>query len=552
MCVRYGCTICGATAFEQALRAGALQDVPRDITARGWTSATLQALARALAALETVHPSNQESVRSITMLLHRMHGETAFTDEYAPGFSTSPAHEVLESMRQHHTKRLARGAEHDHRNSPEGIAEARARRKAAAEQRAAQHHARKAARDAARPRLVSMPLFACYVGIDYSGAKTSTDGLRGLRVCMSAGGSPPHEVLPPPSPKKYWTRRGVAEWLVSILGEDTPTLVGIDHGFSFPKQYFEAYGVKGDWSAFLDDFHLHWPTDEDHTYVDDVRDGIVGNGEARLGKTRWRRLTEQRAGAAKSVFHFDVTGSVAKSTHSGLPWLRFLRRELGTRVHFWPFDGWDIPSGKSAIVEVYPALWSGNYPRLDRTPDQHDAFSVAAALSEADRAGTLKGLLAPEISESERSIAGLEGWILGVSGPTPIVPTGSVGAARPTPRDVELNREMVKLGLAWAFRRYSDRYASDEALAEAQRKGIWQAPTEDPWTYRSRRWEVGLQTSPPGCPIKGNISNAGRVYHTPWSPWYDRTKVSLEQGERWFCSEREALDAGWRAPLWGN
>jgi hypothetical protein len=35
-------------------------------------------------------------------------------------------------------------------------------------------------------------------------------------------------------------------------------------------------------------------------------------------------LTEIRAGAAKSVFHFDVPGSVAKSTHAGLPWLRYL------------------------------------------------------------------------------------------------------------------------------------------------------------------------------------------------------------------------------------
>jgi hypothetical protein len=32
----------------------------------------------------------------------------------------------------------------------------------------------------------------------------------------------------------------------------------------------------------------------------------------------WRRLTEKRAGGAKSVFQFDVQGSVAKSTHAGI------------------------------------------------------------------------------------------------------------------------------------------------------------------------------------------------------------------------------------------
>jgi len=45
---------------------------------------------------------------------------------------------------------------------------------------------------------------------------------------------------------------------------------------------------------------------------------------APVANARWRRLTEHRAGA-KSVFHFDVQGSVAKSTHAGLPWLRYIR-----------------------------------------------------------------------------------------------------------------------------------------------------------------------------------------------------------------------------------
>lgn len=80
-------------------------------------------------------------------------------------------------------------------------------------------------------------------------------------------------------------------------------------------------------------------------YVDFIRERLHGNGAARMGNTRWRRLTELRAGAAKSVFHFDVQGSVAKSTHTGIAWLRYIRRQLGERVHFWPFDGWDIPPG---------------------------------------------------------------------------------------------------------------------------------------------------------------------------------------------------------------
>jgi hypothetical protein len=259
-----------------------------------------------------------------------------------------------------------------------------------------------------------MPAFDRYVGIDYSGAKTPTSSLRGLRVYLADRASPPIEVPPPPSPRRYWTRRGVAEWLVERLFEDRPTLVGIDHGFSFPLRYFETYHLPLNWLAFLDDFQRHWPTDGDHTYVDFVRDGLVGDGAARSGNTRWRRLTEKRAGSAKSVFHFDVQGSVAKSTHSGLPWLRYLRRQVGDHVHFWPFDGWTVPAERSTVVEVYPSLWSRSFTRGERTADQHDAYTVAAWMRSADLDGSLAGFLEPALAAPERAVAEVEGWILGI------------------------------------------------------------------------------------------------------------------------------------------
>lgn len=260
-----------------------------------------------------------------------------------------------------------------------------------------------------------MPAFVRYIGIDYSGARTPTASLKGLRVYLAEGAAPPVEVLPPPSPQKYWTRRGIAEWLVERLAEDMASLVGIDHGFSFPLWYFEVHRLLPEWSAFLDDFQRHWPTDDD-IYVDFVREGTVGDGAARRGNAQWRRLTEERAGGAKSVFHFDVPGSVAKSTHAGIPWLRFIRQRLGGWVHFWPFDGWDIPAGRSTVAEVYPALWSRSFAREDRTGDQHDAYSIAAWLSHSDRHGKLAAFLKPELTPCERTVAQVEGWILGVLG----------------------------------------------------------------------------------------------------------------------------------------
>lgn len=262
--------------------------------------------------------------------------------------------------------------------------------------------------------MVSMPSFEHYIGIDYSGAETPNASLRGLRAYLARSGETPTEVLPPPSPRKYWSRRELAEWLAEALTSGPPTIAGIDHGFSFPVDYFRKHGIPLDWPSFLEDFCTHWPTDQGHTYVDFVRDGSLGNGAARSGSTKWRRVTEKCAGAAKSVFHFDVQGSVAKSTHSGLPWLRYIRSRAGGKVHFWPFDGWSIPAGKSAVVEVYPAIWKNLFRNDGRDLHQQDAFVAAAWLQDADRTGALAGFLQPPSDPEMRALAEIEGWILGV------------------------------------------------------------------------------------------------------------------------------------------
>jgi endonuclease YncB( thermonuclease family) len=113
--------------------------------------------------------------------------------------------------------------------------------------------------------------------------------------------------------------------------------------------------------------------------------------------------------------------------------------------------------------------------------------------------------------------------------------------------NVDLNREMVAKGYAWAFVRYSSRYVAEEAAARKARIGIWQSACDPAWTYREARWSGETSAGPGRCVIKGNITRRGeRVYHMPWGEWYDKTKIEPEKGERWFCNEREAIEAGWR------
>lgn len=255
-------------------------------------------------------------------------------------------------------------------------------------------------------------LFNSYIGIDYSGAGKPSTRTSAIQVYLAEEENKPQCVASPGSIaakcKRNWNRIEVQRWLVKYLANNHSVIVGIDHGFSFPISYFERYKLS-DWSEFLADFAAAWPTDSDGVTVEQFR----GNS-TRTGDTKELRLTERWTSSAKSVFQFDVQGSVAKSTHSGLPFLRKLRLAL-PGLHFWPFDGFCIPSGRSVIAEVYPSLFRNRYPRQTRTVDQQDAYAVCCWLRDMDVGFDLDRFLSPPLTEPQKTIAALEGWILGTT-----------------------------------------------------------------------------------------------------------------------------------------
>lgn len=114
----------------------------------------------------------------------------------------------------------------------------------------------------------------------------------------------------------------------------------------------------------------------------------------------------------------------------------------------------------------------------------------------------------------------------------------------------DIGARLVSDGFAYAFVKYSTDYVAEEESARSRGLGVWRGDYQRPWDYRAEKWASSEQTSPNGCPIKGNISENGQIYHAPWSPWYTKTRISEGKGERWFCSEAEAVEAGWRAPRW--
>jgi len=130
-----------------------------------------------------------------------------------------------------------------------------------------------------------------------------------------------------------------------------------------------------------------------------------------------------------------------------------------------------------------------------------------------------------------------------------------------------VNLELVSNGYATAGTWKPDT-ACDEAFYTAQSKaqvsqlGIWAAavvlnvvdiptatvqaePTPSP--VNTTGCPQGCSTPPAGCVIKGNINNEGvKIYHMPGQQYYDKTVISPDKGERWFCTENEAIANGWR------
>lgn len=176
----------------------------------------------------------------------------------------------------------------------------------------------------------------------------------------------------------------------------------------------------------------------------------------------------------------------------------------------------------------------------------------------------LYGIDAPELGQTCRDVGGLP-WPCGrearirlerlIAGrAVTCVPQYEDGRGRIVARcrvgATDVQDYLVRAGMALAFTRFSQSFVASEAAARAARVGLWAGTFDAPWEHRAARWRAGEVRAPDGCAIKGNINGAGeRIFHPPWSPHYDRVRMEprdIERGKRWFCSEEEALAAGWR------
>ena len=115
--------------------------------------------------------------------------------------------------------------------------------------------------------------------------------------------------------------------------------------------------------------------------------------------------------------------------------------------------------------------------------------------------------------------------------------------------DLFVNLELVKQGFASSYSyppdiKYQKEFLAAETEAREAGRGLWAACPINPSPT------IKVQEGPDSCDIKGNISTSGeKIYHLPGCGSYAKTQIDEKRGERWFCSEKEAQEAGWRKAL---
>jgi micrococcal nuclease len=110
------------------------------------------------------------------------------------------------------------------------------------------------------------------------------------------------------------------------------------------------------------------------------------------------------------------------------------------------------------------------------------------------------------------------------------------------------NLEAIKDGFAFEYTfknpyQYQKEFQAAQKSAQTNQLGLWSACEKN----STLTAQISTGSSTNSCAIKGNISTGGvKIYELPNCPYYKKTVIDENKGEKWFCTEGEALTAGWR------
>ena len=116
------------------------------------------------------------------------------------------------------------------------------------------------------------------------------------------------------------------------------------------------------------------------------------------------------------------------------------------------------------------------------------------------------------------------------------------------------NLLMIQEGYAYEYTydlpyKYQTEFKQAQKEAEENKAGLWGARcgSQTETIVAPAAAAAGASGT---CVIKGNINaKKEKIYHAPGCGSYDKTVIDESGGEKWFCSEQDALEAGWRKAL---
>jgi len=125
--------------------------------------------------------------------------------------------------------------------------------------------------------------------------------------------------------------------------------------------------------------------------------------------------------------------------------------------------------------------------------------------------------------------------------------------------DTFINDYLVRQGYANASSyppdvKYQDQFRQAEQEARVAKRGLWGSCSANTGTSSFSSQPAATVAPAPTtepetsqCTIKGNISSSDeKIYHVPGCGSYNKTVIDTSAGEKYFCSEAEAVAAGWR------
>ena len=298
------------------------------------------------------------------------------------------------------------------------------------------------------------PLFDTHIIVDWSArgkpgpVKPTKDGIWWAVACIDDASSSER------APEYARTRDDALQRLSCLitdeLEENRRVLVGFDFPFGYPRGVAEHLTGEASALALWDWLAERIKDEPDNTNnrfevatkVNEAYDSGLGpcwgrprawsfpiipvKKSARTVKEpqpRERRIADQRADGAKTVWQLAYAGSVGSQVLLGLPALKHLIEDprIAGRTAVWPLQtGLEVPKAQAVITEIYPSLLRTEIKKRKHKDEIQDCAQVrinAEAFARLDKAGNLAPLFfgAPQLTPDQRQLIETEeAWILGL------------------------------------------------------------------------------------------------------------------------------------------